>query len=204
MWTPLRAFLLDSDLERFAYLLAGAETGRDAAGRRTVVLRARYALPLPDAALTVQTATRVEVSPDVTRLMLRTCYEHALSLIDVHTHPGTSAPATLVQDRVNALESHREFHAAIPPHPPVFAASLVLTDAAVGGMWFDRRTGRLAPLDPLNVADQLDAADNLDVAHPPGAPPTMTRPGSHGAATAEDPPTASATTPWPRVLSQIL
>jgi hypothetical protein len=197
MWTTLRAHLLDSDLERFGYLLAGAETGRDAAGEYVVVLRARYTLPLPDAALTVQTATRVEVSPDVTRLMLRTCYEHALSLVDVHTHPGSSAPATFSgQDHANALATHREFCATIPPAPPVFAASLVLTDTDVAGVWFDPWAGRLATLDRVDVVELVRPPGSRRVRESLGTFP-ITRPGRPGTGrtVAEHPPETSEAMP---------
>ncbi len=154
IWTELSAHLLGSDLERFAYLLGRAEVHSDRPGRRVVTIRTRYALLLPDAALAVQTPTRVEVAADISRTVLRTCYEHALSLVDVHSHPGTSTPAVFSEpDRDNAVETHREFHATIPARPPVVAASLVLTHTGVDGLWFDPDAGRLAPLDIPSVAN---------------------------------------------------
>ncbi len=155
IWTELSVHLLGSDLERFAYLLGRAEVHSDRPGRRVVTIRTRYALLLPDAALAVQTPTRVEVAADISRTVLRTCYEHALSLVDVHSHPGsTSTPAIFSEpDRANAVETHREFHATIPARPPVVAASLLLTHTGVDGLWFDPDTGRLAPLDIPSVTD---------------------------------------------------
>ncbi|WP_322762698.1 Mov34/MPN/PAD-1 family protein [Frankia sp. Cr2] len=156
MWTELSAHLLGSDLEQFAYLLGRAEIAGDRWGRRVVTVRAQRALLLPDAALSVQSPTRVEVATDISRTVLRTCYEHALSLIDVHSHPGTSAPAAFSgADRANAMETHREFHATIPARPPVVAASLVLTHTGVDGLWFNPRTGRLTPLDISSAAHAL-------------------------------------------------
>ncbi|WP_322769288.1 Mov34/MPN/PAD-1 family protein [Frankia sp. Cr1] len=158
IWTELSAHLLGSDLEQFAYLLGRAEITGDRWGRRAVTVRAQRALLLPDAALTVQSPTRVEVATDISRTVLRTCYEHALSLIDVHSHPGTSAPAAFSgTDRANTMETHREFHATIPARPLVIAASLVLTHTGVDGLWFNPRTGRLTPLDISSAAHALIA-----------------------------------------------
>ncbi|WP_250291382.1 hypothetical protein [Frankia sp. CiP1_Cm_nod1] len=170
IWTGLSAHLLGSNLERFAYLLGRAEIHGDRPGRRVVTIRIRHALLLPDAALAVRTPTRVEVAADVSRAVLRTCYEHALSLVDAHSHPGLSAPAIFSGvDRANALETHREFHATIPARPPVAAASLLLTHTGVDGLWFDPDTGRLAPLDFPSVPPSAAPAVAPTAADAPGA-----------------------------------
>jgi len=43
------------------------------------VLGARWLLLVPDEALTIQKADQIEVSTELTRTVLRTCYEQALS-----------------------------------------------------------------------------------------------------------------------------
>ncbi|MBL7547434.1 hypothetical protein I6A60_06005 [Frankia sp. AgB1.9] len=88
-------------------------------GTWQVTLRVRWLLLVPDDALTAQTADRVDVSAELTRTVVRTCYEQALSLIDVHSHPGAPSARLSAHDRRNALTTHREFLAAIPPRPPV-------------------------------------------------------------------------------------
>jgi hypothetical protein len=87
IWAPTRAWLLAVPVERIAYLLARASVWDDPWRGPTVDLLVGCALLVPDAALTAQSAVRVEVDPAFTRTVLLGCYETGLSLIDVHTHP---------------------------------------------------------------------------------------------------------------------
>jgi hypothetical protein len=142
--------LLAVPVERLAYLLALAGTWVDPWDVSTTDLLVRAAVPVPDEALTVQTAVRVEVDPAFTRAILRECYERGLSLVDVHTHPfAQSEIAFSGHDMTNMNATHTEFASVVPQEPPAVAASIVLGHACVAGAWRDPATGRLSYIDEL-------------------------------------------------------
>ena len=112
-----------------------------------------YAIPLPDDALSLQTASSVEIVPEVSQAILRTCYEHALSIVDVHSHPAARAAEFSAHDQSNTIETHQDFYATVPGDPPVFAASLVVAREATAGIWFDPDAGCLAPTELVVLTD---------------------------------------------------
>lgn len=146
VWQPTREWLLATRDERIAYLLARASVWDDPWCGPTVDLLVGCALLVPDAALTVQSAVRVEVDPAFTRAVLVGCYEAGLSLIDVHTHPfADTRVAFSGTDLANMATTHAEFHREIPQQPVAVAASLVLGRNAVAGAWLDPHRGRVVP-----------------------------------------------------------
>lgn len=152
VWTQTRRHLLAVPVERMAYLLAHASVWADPWGQPTTDLLVRCAIPVPDDALTVQSGVRVEVDPALTGALLRECYECALSLVDIHTHPFTDRSVRFsTHDEANMRITHAEFVGTIPQAPPALAASLVLGQRSVAGAWREPSTGILAPLDALRL-----------------------------------------------------
>jgi hypothetical protein len=150
MWDEVERHLLASASERMAYLLARASRWTDPWGVPATDLLVRRALLVPDAALPVQTPTRVEVDPAFTGEVLRACYETGLSLIDVHTHPFSSGPVRFSDhDETNMRVTHGEFAAHMPAEPLAVAASLVLGPGGLAGAWTPRPSGRVTALDTV-------------------------------------------------------
>ncbi|MEO5873770.1 MAG: hypothetical protein ABIQ26_02115 [Streptosporangiaceae bacterium] len=153
VWLPVEQHLLASPCERMAYLLARAGRWTDPWGRDTTDLLVRQALLIPDEALRVQSAVRVEVDPAFTGEVLRACYETGMSLIDVHTHPFSHGPVWFSgHDEANMLLTHAEFAANMPQDPPATAASLVLGPGGLAGAW-SPHPGELAPLTKVTLLD---------------------------------------------------
>ncbi|MDT3440472.1 hypothetical protein [Pseudofrankia sp. BMG5.37] len=167
-----------------------------------VVLRARWVLLVPDEALTVQNGDRVEVSPEVTRTVLRTCYEQALSLVDVHSHPGAAVARLSGHDLRNALTTHGEFLSVIPASPPAFAASLVVAPADHQAVVAQALAELINLLPPRRAAaDQIlvdlaaPATSNLRAIADPACPVCGDHAALHDAGDRAGPPPARAARP---------
>lgn len=159
VWSETRRHLLGTSDERMAYLLGHASVWRDPWERTTTDLLVRCAVAIPDSALVFQTGVRVEVDPAFTGTVLRECYEYALSLVDLHTHPFTDQRVRFSpHDEANMLATHAEFAETIPQAPPALAASFVLGQRSVAGAWRDPSTGSLAPVDELRLFGRSDTA----------------------------------------------
>jgi len=151
-WSAVREHLFGSRDERMAYLLARASVWTDPWGSEVVDLLVTRAMPVPDAALRLQSGVRVEVEAAFTREILVACYETGLSLVDVHTHPfAVGAVSFSGHDVANMPVTHAEFLAAVPPDPPRTAASLVLGQRAAAGVFTDPGGGGLHRLDRFEV-----------------------------------------------------
>ncbi|WP_239372776.1 hypothetical protein [Frankia sp. Cj5] len=164
VWAPTRQYLLAVPVERMAYLLGHASVWTDPWGRTTTDILVRCAIPVPDNALTLQTSVRVDVDPALTGTVLRTCYEYALSLIDVHTHPFADRSVCFSgHDEANMRITHAEFSDAIPERPPIFPASLVLGRRSVAGIWRNPSSGSLENVDELRLLGRSE--NTLDLTH---------------------------------------
>ncbi|KLL10788.1 hypothetical protein [Protofrankia coriariae] len=162
VWRQTRRYLFDVPVERMAYLLGHASEWTDPWGRATTDIFVRYAIPVPDDALTLQTSVRVEVDHTLTRAVLRECYECALSLIDVHTHPFADRSVWFSgHDEANMRITHADFSDTIPSLPPVFPASLVLGQRSVAGMWRNPSTGVLETIDELRLLGRSETTVEL-------------------------------------------
>ncbi|WP_207386590.1 hypothetical protein [Protofrankia symbiont of Coriaria ruscifolia] len=162
MWEPTYRYLLAVPVERMAYLLGHASVWTDPWGQPTTDIFVRYAIPVPDDALALQTSARVEVDRALTGAVLRECYECALSLIDIHTHPFADRSVWFSgHDEANMRITHAEFADTIPAQPPVFPASLVLGRRSVAGVWRNPSTGALETIDELRLLGRAETAVEL-------------------------------------------
>lgn len=152
VWSATLAHLLGCRQERMAYLLARASSWTSVAGEPTLDLLVVRALPVPDAALSVQSPVRVVVEPSFTKAVLIGCYEAGLSLVDVHTHPfATDRVAFSGHDEGNMRDTHSEFLRLLPANPPVAVASLVIGQSSVAGRFSAATEAAPRPLDGFTI-----------------------------------------------------
>lgn len=158
IWSDVRSQLFDTTQERFAYLLGrGSRVHHPWLGNQADVY-IRRAVVVPDDALLVQSAARVEVDGAFTMEVLRGCYSQGLSLIDVHTHPFWDSQVSFSgHDQDNMELTHRDFHEAIPQEPPAFVGSLVLGRNSTAGAFFEPDQEEVSALDRLQlIGDHLE------------------------------------------------
>jgi molybdopterin/thiamine biosynthesis adenylyltransferase len=144
-WSGLRSHLLgQGPEEQLAFLLAGT-----ARGRGWMRLLVREILLVPPDAFDRQSATYLAVKPAYSQAILRRCYQEALSLVEVHSHPFAGRKVTFsTTDQANDAVKFRYVAHKIPH---VNHATMVVGQRDLDAHLWDRRRRRAVPVDRVRL-----------------------------------------------------
>lgn len=146
-WSRLRSHLLgQGSEEQLAFLLAGT-----ARGRGWMRLLVREMLPVPPEAFDEQSAAYLSVKPAYSQAILRRCYQEALSLVEVHSHPFVGSNVTFsTTDQANDAVKFRYVAQKIPH---VNHATMVIGQRDLDVRVWDRHRCHAVPADRVRLLE---------------------------------------------------
>jgi proteasome lid subunit RPN8/RPN11 len=162
-WTPFTDLLcVRKDVETAGVILAERVNGGD-------VLLARHMIEVPDEGYLIRQPDQLRLDPVALNRIIRPARDGGLSVITVHTHPGTSHPwFSIADDQGDTRLMPSFFHQMPGPHGSVVIAGS--TGIPAGRIWHEggmksdlqaRIVGKMLHI-PLKTAISDDAAPWFD------------------------------------------